>query len=145
MCSHVINPSPSSHLHSFSCEGNLINSLDNSNPTRMLLKAIEAAGIRNVRNDDFHLALIQNGYVRLVLSINASCVNIFSLEETRFPCHFRGPKPGYNIPRVTCDATRRVYGAGILRARRFPVMHTNTLRTAVLSRAVYPTRCTSNP
>ena len=52
--------------HSHSCEGNLINSLDNSNPTRMLLHAIETAGIRNVKEDDFYLTLAQGGHVWVV-------------------------------------------------------------------------------
>lgn len=96
---HTDIASSSSRLHPRSCEGNLINSLDNLNPARMLLKAIEAAGIHNMKDDDFYLTLTQDGHVRVDLSvISALRVDIFSPEEARFSCHFRGPKSGNNIP-----------------------------------------------
>lgn len=68
---------------SISCEGNVINSLDNSNPARMLLEAIEAAGIQKVK-DDFYLTLVQNGHVRIaLLLIDTSCVELF-YRQSRF-------------------------------------------------------------
>jgi hypothetical protein len=99
--SHTADPSSPSRFCSRSCEGNLINSLDNLNPTRMLLEVIEAAGIHNVKEDDFYLALVQGGHVRVdFLSITVLSVDLSSSEEARFPHHFRGPKQGYYFSRV---------------------------------------------
>jgi small ligand-binding sensory domain FIST len=51
-----------------STEGNLVLSLDNQNPTRLLLDAIQAAGLGNrelVKDDDFFLGVLRdNGQVR---------------------------------------------------------------------------------
>lgn len=54
-----------------SCEGNLINSLNGSNPAQMLLKGIEAAGIHNAKEDDFYLSLVQSGNMKQVFRINS--------------------------------------------------------------------------
>ena len=68
----------------------------------MLHKAIEAAGINNLKEDRFYLALIQDGHVRVTsLSITLHALILFS-EKAGFPDNLRGPKPGYNIPRVAC-------------------------------------------
>lgn len=61
---HTTNPPSSSLPRSRSCEGNLINSLNNLNPTRMLLEAIGAAGIHSIKENDFYLALVQDRHVR---------------------------------------------------------------------------------
>jgi hypothetical protein len=62
-----------SSLHFHSVEGNLIKSIDNLNPTRVLLKAIETAAIHNFKENDFYLVLVQGGQVRIgLLSIDTS-------------------------------------------------------------------------
>ena len=74
--SDIADPSSSSHFRSRSSEWNLINSLDNLNPTRIMLEAIGAAGIHNIKEDDFYLALVQDGHVRVNFSsIIALCVD----------------------------------------------------------------------
>lgn len=89
----------SSCCHSRSCEGNLINSLDNSNPARMLLEAIEAVGIDNAKENDSYLALVQDGHVRVaVSSMTGSRAQFFTPAKAGLPDHFWGPKPRYNIP-----------------------------------------------
>lgn len=95
----IIRSHRSRRFYSRSCEGNLINSLDNSNPTRMLLKAVETAGIPNTKEDDFYLTLVRDGRVRTALpSTTTSWIDNFTQDEASFSGHFRGPKPGHNIP-----------------------------------------------
>jgi len=52
-------------------EGNLVHELDNSNPTRILLTAIERAGVKNAKEDDFYLAVINSGKIRQVYHITS--------------------------------------------------------------------------
>ena len=94
---YTINPSSSSRLHSHSCEGNLINSLDNLNPTRMLLKAIEAADIRNTKEEDFYLTLVQDGNVRVALS-SINSMLIFSPRRSTFSVSLPGTQAGVQYP-----------------------------------------------
>ena len=56
----------------------------------MLLEAVKASGIDNVREGDFYLALVQDSHVRIVvLSMSASYTDIF-LSKGRFS----GSPPG---------------------------------------------------
>ena len=41
-------------------EGNLVHEVDKSNPTRILLGAIENAGIENSKDDKFYLAVLND-------------------------------------------------------------------------------------
>ena len=51
----------------------------------MLLEAIEAAGIDNVKEDDFYLALVKDGYVHIaILSITTSWLIDIFFSKNRF-------------------------------------------------------------
>jgi len=85
-----------------SCEGNLINSLDNSNPTRLLLEAIKAAHIHKAK-EDFYLALVQDGHKKQVFRVTSGDPSrgTISLESHAAPpkgsavqlCYLEPPAP----------------------------------------------------
>jgi hypothetical protein len=119
--SHIVNLCTPSNLHFYSVEGNLIKSIDNINPTRMLLKAIETAAIHNFKEDDFYLVLVQGGQVRIGLSsinttsdisprrnaFSASLPGIQAVEQypsSHMRHHLKGPRCRYGMAALIFDA-----------------------------------------